>query len=162
MLRRILRRLVPATLLVILAVPIGGVTYAYWRGSGAGSGSATTGTTTAVTLSPGTPSASLYPGGTANVVLTISNPNVSLVQIGSLTLDTTRGQGSSGFSVDAGHSACLAPALTFTSQTNGGLGWTVAASGNLQVTLSGTLSMGLNSASNCQGATFTVFLSAGP
>ena len=165
MVRRIPRRLLPASLLVILALPAGGVAQAYWRSSGSGAGSATTGTTVAVTLSPGTAAATLYPGGQASVVLTVSNPNASPVHIGSLALDT--GQGTLGFAADAGHSGCALSTFSFTTQTNGLAGWTVAAkvgavNGTLSVTLTNALTMGVGAANACQGASFTIYLAAGP
>lgn len=159
MVRRIPKRLLPTSFLVVLAVSVGGVAYGYWGGSGGGAGSATTGTTVAVTLSPGTPAATLYPGAVTNVLLTVSNPNPYLVRIGSLALDT--GQGLLGYAVDGGHSACAVSALSFSTQTNGGAGWTVNANGTLPVTLTGALTMGAAAANACQGASFTVYLAAG-
>ncbi len=164
MFRRILRRLLPTSILVGLALLVGGVAYAYWSGSGGGTGAATTATTEAVTLTPGTPDASLYPGGEADVVLTVSNPNASAVYIGSLALDAA--QGTSGFSVDSGHFAAgctvAAATLRFTTQTNSGVGWSVPANGSLPVVLAGSLGMGQDAASACQGAVFSVYLAAGP
>lgn len=162
---RMLRRMPLAVLLAILALPVGGAAYAYWTGSGSGAGPGTTGTTVAVTLSPGTPAGDLYPGGQANVVLTVSNPNASPVRIGSLALDT--GQGTLGFAVDAGHSGCAVSTLSFTTATNGGAGWTVAGKvgavdGTLSITLTNAVAMGGSAADACQGASFTVYLAAGP
>jgi hypothetical protein len=116
-----------------------------------------------MTLSPGTPTADLFPGGQSGVALTVSNPNTSPAHIGSLVLDTT--QGTSGMAVDAGHSACAVAMLSFATQTNGGAGWTVPAkvggvNGTLAATLSRALSMSVDAAAACQGATITVFLSA--
>jgi hypothetical protein len=143
--------------LVLLAA---GSATAYWVASGSGSGSETTGTTAAVTLSPATPTAALFPGGQTSVVLTVTNPNLFSVRVGSLALDT--GQGSSGFDVDGAHTGCALATLSFATQTNAGAGWTVAASGNLSVTLTNALSMTSAAASSCQGASFTVYLVAGP
>lgn len=162
---RTTRRMLLTSLLVVLAVPIGGAANAYWSGSGGGAGSGTTGTNVPVTLNPGTPAANLFPGGAANVVLTVSNPNLFPVRIGSLALDT--GQGTGGFAVDAGHSGCALSALSFTTQTNGGAGWTVpakvgAVNGTLSVTLTNALAMGVGAANACQGASSTVYLVAGP
>ena len=159
---RIPGRMFLACLLVVLAVA--GVASAFWRGSGSGSGAGATGTTAAVTLSPGTPTAALYPGGQADVVLTVSNPNRSAVFVGSLALDA--GQGSGGFAVDAAHSGCAVSALTYTTRTNGGAGWTVpakvgAVDGMLSVTLPNALAMDINAANACQGAGTTVYLAAG-
>jgi len=131
---------------------------AYWGGPGSGSGSTGTGTTSAVTLSPATPSAQLFPGGQATVVLTASNPNPGTVRVTSLALDTSQATG--GFAVDAGHAACSVATLSFTTQTNGGAGWDLAAGGPTSISLSNALSMGTSAANACQGATFTVYLQA--
>jgi hypothetical protein len=159
------RRFLVSLVVGVLAVLIGGSASGYWRASGSGSGSGGTGTTVAVTLSPGTPAAALYPGGQADVILTVSNPNSSPVFIGSLALAT--GQGTGGFAVDAGHSGCAVATLSYTTQTNGGAGWTVpgkvgAVDGTLPVTLTNALAMGLGAANACQGASSTVYLTAGP
>jgi hypothetical protein len=150
--------------LVVLMV-FSGAAYAYWGSSGNGGGSGTTGTSEAVILSPGSPTAQLRPGGRANVVLDISNPNTSPVEIASLVLDTSQGVG--GYGVDAGHSDCTPGSLDFTSQTNGGAGWTVpgragAVNGTRAVSLTDAIFMQLNAANACQGAHFTVYLKAGP
>jgi hypothetical protein len=141
---------------VVLVLLVSGVAAAYWRATGAGSAAAATGTTSALTLSPGSPSAPLYPGGQASMTLTVANPNAATVSIGSLALDTT--QGASGFAVDGAHAGCALSALSFTAQTNGGAGWTVPASSTISVTLTHALSMAANAANACQGAAFTVYL----
>jgi hypothetical protein len=138
---------------------------AFWSGVGGGTGAGGSGTVQAVTLSPGTSPGGLAPGGQRNVVLTVSNPNLAEVSLRSLALDTS--QGTNGYSVDAGHSGCNVSALSFATQTNGGAGWTVPAQvggvdGTLDVTLPNALSLGLGAANACQGATFTVFVAAGP
>ena len=158
-------RLILTSLLVVLAVAGTSAANAFWRGSGAGVGSGTTGTTVPVTLSPGSPTATLYPGGLTNVVLTVTNPNPYSVRIGSLALDTSQGAG--GFAVDAGHAGCAVSTLTFTTQTNGGAGWTVpgrvgGVDGTLSVTLANALTMGPGAANACQGATYAVYGAAGP
>ncbi len=142
----------------------GGTALAYWQSSGTGTGSATTGTVTAVSLSPATPTATLYPGGQADVSLTVSNPNTTAVSIASLVLDATYGTG--GFAVDAAHSACQTSALSFTAQTNAGNGWSVPAKtgsvdGALDISLPDALAMSSDAANACQGAQFTVYLAAG-
>jgi hypothetical protein len=82
------------------------------------------------------------------------------VRVGSLALDTSQGTG--GFAVDAAHSGCAVSALAFTTQTNGGAGWTVPGSGSLPVTLTAAVSMSTSAGNACQGATFTVYLQVGP
>ncbi|MEO7720347.1 MAG: hypothetical protein ABIS08_00360 [Pseudolysinimonas sp.] len=151
-------------LITVLTLGIGGAAYGYWRATGAGTGTGSTGTTVAVTLGPGTPSSSLYPGGQASVVLTVTNTNDSNVHISTLSLNTAQGTG--GFSVDAGHAGCSVAALTFSTQSNGGAGWSVparvgAVNGTLAITLTNALAMSTSAADACQGATFTVYLAAG-
>ena len=148
----------PAWLVLMLALSMGGAAYAYWTGSGGGPGSSATGTALPLTLSPGTPTGDLYHGGQTDIVLTVSNPNAFDVLVDSLSLDP--GQGTAGYAVDGGHSGCVVSMLSFTTQTNGGNGWTVPASGSLPVTLTSSLGMGAGAASACQGATFTVYLVA--
>jgi len=150
---------------VIGVLLLNGGASAFWSGGGNGTGAGGSGTVQAVTLSPGTSPGGLAPGGQRNVVLTVTNPNLAEVSVRSLALDTT--QGTSGYSVDAGHSGCTVPALTFATQTNGGAGWTIpkkvgAVNGTLSVTLTNALSMGAGASNACQGATFTVFVAAGP
>jgi len=158
-------RLLLTCVLATFTCSLGGLAYAHWSASGSGAGSGTTGTNLAVTLSPGTPAANLYPGGSADVVLSVSNSNPSPVYIGSLALDTSQGTG--GYDVDAGHPGCVVTTLSFTTQTNGGAGWTVpakvgAVNGALPVTLSDALAMGADAANACQGASSTVYLAADP
>ena len=95
----------------------------------------------------------------------LSNPNTFPVQVPSLVLDTT--QGSGGFAVDGAHSGCGLGTLSFTTQTNGGAGWTVPArvgvtNGQLALSLTGAVAMSLTAADACQGAAFTVFVRVGP
>jgi hypothetical protein len=158
-------RLLLTSLVVAVALGGAGVASGLWRGSGTGAGSGTTGTTVPVTLSPGSPTATLYPGGLTDVVLTVTNPNPYPLRIGSLALDT--GQGTGGFAADAGHAGCAVSTLSFTTQTNGGAGWTVpgkvgAVDGTVSVTLANALAMGPGAANACQGASYTVYIAAGP
>ena len=159
------RRVLLTLLAVALTVCLGSGAMAYWGGGGSGDGNGSSGKVVAVTLSPATPTAYLYPGGVADVVLTVSNPNAAEVRLGSLALDTTRG--TNGFAVDAGHSGCWVASLGYGTLTNGGAGWTVpgrvgAVNGTRSVTLTDALSMGTDAANACQGAQFTVYLAAGP
>jgi len=156
------RVLVLVVALVALAVPAG-IAYAYWTSGATGGGAGSTGTLSALSLTPGTPSSGLYPGGQSSVVLTASNPNFEVTQIGSLALDTSQGTG--GFTVDGAHAGCGVATLSYTTQSNGGSGWSVPArvgvvNGTLAITLTNALSMGATAASACQGATFTVYLRA--
>jgi hypothetical protein len=156
-------RLFAAAFAVVLVLVLDGTAFAYWGGSGSGAGAGTTGAAMPVGLSPATPAAGLYPGGTTAVVLVVSNPNTFTAHLGSLALDTGRGTG--GFAVDAGHSGCATSAFSFTTQTNG-TGWTVPAkvgtvNGTLAITLSAALAMSATAANACQGASVTVYLVVG-
>jgi hypothetical protein len=157
--RRILGMIAMIVAIVVVTIGGAGVAYAYWTAGGAGTGIGAAGTTVPITLSAGTPTASLLPGGQTNVVLSMTNPNTARVKVSSLALDTTQGTG--GFSVDASHAGCTLSTLSFTTQTNGGAGWTIpgkvgATNGTLAVTLTNSLSMSLSAVNACQGATFTV------
>ena len=159
--RRIVGIVAMIIAIVVVAVGGAGIAYAYWSAGGAGTGFGAAGTTIPITLSSGTPTATLLPGGQSGVVLTMSNSNTATVRISSLALDSTQGTG--GFSVDSGHSGCTLSTLTFTTQTNGGSGWSVpgkvgSTNGTLTVTLANALSMSLSVVNACQGATFTLYL----
>lgn len=138
---------------------------AFWSGSASGSGSADTAGSEPVSLAPGRPATALSPGASADVVTTVSNPNSVSLRIGSLTLDTD--QGTDGFSVDPGHASCGVSALSFSTQSNGGAGWTVpgrvgGVAGTASVTLTDAVGLDADAADACQGATFFVYLAAGP
>ena len=156
------RRALVVSLLVVASLAVAGMASAYWRGSGGGTGNASTATTVPIIVSPGTPAANLFPGGTTNVMLTLSNPNLSSIRVGSLSLDVSQGTG--GYSVDAGHSGCGVATFTYTTQSTG---WIIpakvgAVNGTLAVTLTNALAMSLGAANACQGASATVYLAAGP
>lgn len=159
--RRLLARaLVPG----VLVASIGVSAFAYWSAEGTGSGNGTTASTVAVTLSPGSAAPDLRPGGSGDVVLQVSNPNSSVAEIGSLALDVTQGDG--GYAVDAAHLGCALAVVDFTTQTNGGAGWVVPAAsggedGSLAIVLADALEMSAAAANDCQGATLTVYLTAG-
>jgi hypothetical protein len=160
------RRLAFVALVAFIGVLLlNGGAQAFWTGGGSGTGNGGSGTVQAVTLSPGTTSGGLQPGGQRDVVLTVSNPNLAVVSVRSLAVDAS--QGTNGFSVDAGHAGCGVAALSLATQNNGGSGWTIpkkvgAVDGTLSVTLTNALSMSASASNACQGATFTVFLAAGP
>jgi hypothetical protein len=69
-----------------LAVAVAGIAFAYWTQGGTGSGGATAGTTSAITVKQtGTPTG-LYPGGPAQPLSgTFDNPNPGAVHISAVT-----------------------------------------------------------------------------
>jgi len=141
-----------------VAVTVIGVALAAWTTGGSGSGVAQAGTATSMTISAGTPSSSLYPTTSADVAASISNPNPYKVHVSSIALGTV--------TVDSGHSGCNTSSVsTVSSATNGGSGWDVPAksggvNGTLNVDLVNAISMDNTSNDACQGATFTVALTA--
>jgi hypothetical protein len=157
------RRLAVVTAGLVALVLVGGVAYAHWTGSGAGGANGGLATPAPVTLAPASPNPALYPGGAADVALTVSNANVTSAHITSLTLDTTQGTG--GFAVDANHAGCPVTALSYSTQSNGTSGWTVpgktgGVNGSLTITLHNAVTMAVSAPNACQGAIFTVYLAA--
>jgi len=164
MIRRLLRRSVAFLATTVASLVLVAAALAYWTTTGSGTAPGTTPTVQALTLSAATPSAELHPGGTSDVAVSVSNPNPLPVRLVSLSLDTAQAIG--GFGIDAGHSGCDLATLGFTTQTNGGAGWTVppkvgATNGTLAVDLTGALSMSMTASDACQGASFIVHLTAG-
>jgi hypothetical protein len=70
---------------VIGVVALAGAAYAYFTASGSGTGSATVGTSTALTLH-GATSPSLFPGSTSTVTLTADNPSGGKERLGTVHL----------------------------------------------------------------------------
>jgi hypothetical protein len=158
--RVLVSRRAAIAVVAVAAAVLAGSAAGRWSASGGGTGSSPVGSAAAVTLSAGSPAGALFPGQSADVAVSIANPNAHRVFVGSLALDTAQGTG--GFAVDAGHAGCGLAALTYTTQTNGGAGWFVAAGSSLDVQLANAVALGAGAASACQGATFTVYLQAGP
>ena len=76
---------------------LAGAAIAYFSSTGSGTGSATVGTSTAVTLH-GSTTGSLYPGNSLTVTFTADNPNSGKVEVGTIHLASVKacvGAGSS-------------------------------------------------------------------
>jgi hypothetical protein len=151
-------RLIAGTTLVVAASVIG-VAIAAWTSGGSGSGQAAAGSAASISISAGTPSTLLYPSGSADVAATIGNPNTYKVHVSSISLGAV--------TVDSGHSGCNAGSSVSvaSAQTNSGNGWDVPAKsggtdGSLNVDLASAISMSNAANDACQGATFTVALTA--
>ena len=135
-----------------------GVAIAAWTTGGSGSGQASAGTAVSMTISAGTPSTNLYPTASADVAAVVSNPNPYKVHVSSVALGAV--------TVDGGHSACnMASVSTTSPQTNSGAGWDVpakagAVNGSVNLDLANAISMSNAANDSCQGATFTVALTA--
>jgi hypothetical protein len=145
-----MRKFVKRTIAVgaaVAVVSIAGVAYAAWTASGTGSGYAKA--TTAAALSTvdvaATASGDLYPGGVADVVLKVHNPNKYPVKLTAIN----NGSGA----ITASNAACVITGVTFTNQTGE---WNVPKEGDLSITLTGAAAMSNASDDGCQGATFTI------
>lgn len=145
-------------LAAVVAACASAVAVAMWSGSGSGSGTLPVEIVSAVTLTPGSPTTALYPGTSGDIAVSVVNGNTYRAYIGSLVLDTT--QGSNGFAVTGGQPGCDPAALAYTTQSNGGAGWFVAAGSTLDLDLPNAIALDTSAASECQGATFVVYLLA--
>ena len=124
-----------------------GVAYAYWTTQGTGSGNATAGTLQTVTIDtvsfPTASAVRLYPGGLPTpVTITVTNPNSFAVTVSSLTYGA----------ITSGNSGCSGSNAEVTIDLTG-LQTSLIAPGPQNLTA--TASMGVDSASACQGATFS-------
>lgn len=149
-----------ALVMAFMAVAAGaaGTSWGYFKTGANGTGTALVGSGQPVTLTPATPTSALYPGGSADLALTVSNTNGGAVMLPSLALDTTRG--TNGLAVDSAHAGCDLSAVTFTGSASG---WMIPAhAAAYPIDLPGAMSMESSAADTCQGATFTVYLQAGP
>lgn len=137
-----------------IAVVAAGVAFAYFTSSGSGTGSASVGSSSAVTLHASI-SSNLFPGSSSPVTLTVDNPSSGVQRVGTVSL--------ASITVDGAHSGCS------TTISGGNPDFTMAAvpvnqvfpPGNGQsVSATGTLAMnetGVNQDA-CQGATLTLHL----
>ncbi|MEO5316814.1 hypothetical protein PV772_22300 [Pseudarthrobacter sp. CC12] len=152
------RGLKAAALAGILVSVGAGTAYAFWSGTGAGSGSAAAGTLQAVTvdalIAADNPKAALYPGGSADVVLRLTNPNPYPVQVYSVT-------GNGLARADAAHPGCTTTGVRFTGTAAPLTPATyVAANSSALITLPGAATMDTTSLAACQGTTFSVPVTA--
>jgi len=141
-----------------LAASIGlaaGSAFSYWTASGSGGGSAGVGTPQAVTVvaATGTPSSQLIPGGSADLVLQLDNPNSYPVRIVGLS---QRGSTVTPVGATGSGTACTDTTTGVTVPTQTGISITVQAGSAQTVHVPTGVSMSTSSASGCQGATFQV------
>lgn len=146
--RRLGSRLAVTTAVATAAVVAGATAFAWWTTSGSATGSATTGTVVSLTTTAATPSGStLVPGGSAPLVLTVTNPNPMPVVVTSVQLDGTRAVTASGAT-----GACVLPPLGVAASTS----LTLAPGSTTTVTVPAAVTLGASAASGCQGAAFTI------
>jgi hypothetical protein len=124
--------------------------HAYFRSSGSGSGAAATGTLQAATLvalgTSDTPTSTLVPGGSADLILKVNNPSSS-----SMTLVGIAPK--AGGTVTPSLPGCTTSGVSLA--TIGTLSITLTPGSNT-VRISNGATMSTASVSGCQGATFAI------
>jgi hypothetical protein len=146
--RRTITRVVAGTLTtgVILTA---GIAFAAWTAGGSGNGYAKAGTVGALTTvdASGSTTAQLYPGGTGDVKISVSNPNAFPV-----TVTAVSGNGT----ITSDVSACTTGGTGVTFTDTSSLSLVAAASTTTTFTLANKASMSSSSVNACQGAIFTI------
>lgn len=90
--RKLMRKRILVPLAAIAALALAGVAYAYFTASGTGSGTASVGADSGVTISSVSFDSTLYPGGATNVRYTIANSSSNTpAQVGKVVADTSVG-----------------------------------------------------------------------
>ena len=146
-----------AMAIVVFAISAGaGAAFAYFSATGSGSGSANVGSMKSVTIAAtiGTPTSLLVPGGSADVVFSVTNPNSFPVSLATVTLKS-----GGTITPDGSHAGCTTtdskPVITL-SVPAADLPVTMPANSTTPVDLAGAATMDIAATSNCQGASFTV------
>jgi len=135
-----------------------GVAFAAWTANGTGAAGAKATSFLALTVSAGTTTAQLYPGGSGDAVVSVTNPNPFAVKITQVAQDVSAGK---FVSSDQGANCTDAAASThptgvsLTSATGSPLA-TIAANSTSSFTLTGKVTMGNTSDTLCQNATFSI------
>jgi hypothetical protein len=100
------RRRTSAALGLVLSLAVVGVALAYWTQAGAGTGSASAGTTQSVVVNQTSTVSGLYPGGPAAALAgNFDNPNAGLVKVGTVSAVVHAGWSSQA---DTAKPACTA------------------------------------------------------
>jgi hypothetical protein len=137
-------------LAVLVLSPLGGsVAVASWLVDGTGPGAAKAATVVDLTVTAGTPTASLYPGATGDLSALVSNPNPFPVMLtgatfGAVSVTPVSGQTCTAADVTVSGPVALS-GVTLPADSVG-----------VDVTVPGALTMLTTAAHGCQGATFTV------
>jgi hypothetical protein len=147
------RRRWVTTLLAAVAgtLVLSGAAYAWITGAASGTASASTSTMSAVTVvalngSDATTS-DLQPGGTADVVLRVSNPNSFAAELVGVAANGT-------VTATGGRGTCVTTGVSLVPQS--GLSVALARGATTLVDLPGAASMSAAASSGCQGATFAI------
>jgi hypothetical protein len=139
-----------ALLVAVVVAAIGAVAgYAWFSSTGSGTGSASVGNSSAVTLH-GTTSGNLYPGTSGTVSFTVDNPSNGSEYVGTIHLASV--------TTDNAHSACTMSDFTMPDVT---VNHSFATGNGQAVSATGTLTMADNGNQDaCQGAPLTLHLTS--
>lgn len=134
----------------VATVAISGAAFAYFTTTGAGTGSGTTGTSSALTIH-GIAATTLYPGTSSTVSFTVDNPSTGHQYVNTISLTNV--------TTDAGHSGCVVadftmPTVTAHQDVDTGNGTAITATGT--ITMANTAS----SQDACKGAPLTLHLTS--
>ena len=143
------RPLFVAVMCAIAMAVLSGGAQAYFRSSGSGTGTATAGTLQPVVLAAltsETPTSTLVPGGSADLLLKVNNPNSSNVTLVGITPKA-------GGSVTPSLPGCTTSGVSLA--TVGTLAIALTPGSNT-VHISNGATMSTASVTGCQGATFTI------
>jgi hypothetical protein len=150
--RFVLRKGVLIPLGIVVGLAVAAVAVAYFTSVGSGTGTATVGASSNVTLH-GAVAGTLYPGTSSTVTFTVDNPSpgsefVNTVHLGSITPDA----GHSGCStvITGGNPDFTMPDVAVNQSFPNGNGQAVATTGTLTMRETGV------SQNACQGATLTL------
>lgn len=142
-----------AVALAALLTAGGGAAWAHWSTAGSGTASATARTfeTVAVvaTGAGDAPDSTLVPGGTADVILRVRNPNDFAATVYSVAP-------SGPVTADAGHPGCTATGVSFTATSAPLTPAVELPPGETLIHLQEAAAMDATSQSACQGATFSI------
>lgn len=129
----------------LVGIVAAGIAWASWTASGSGSASAKADTSAPVTVVGATSDGDLYPGGTGNLKMTVTNENDFAVTITGVTADGA---------VTADDEGCNAETVAFADQDE--LDLSVEANGSQVITLPDSVSMASAANDDCQGASFDI------
>lgn len=140
-------------IVAVAALSAGAIAYAAWVANGSGSATAKAGTAIAMSTSDASAStsATLYPGASGELSVTINNPNpypVRVTEIAAGEGSVTSSGGTDDEDCDDATGVSLVP--------QNGLAIEIGANDSTTATIEGAVQMDNSSADGCQGATFTV------
>jgi hypothetical protein len=154
--RFIIKKVVLVPLGIVVGLAVAGIALAYFTSLGAGTGTATVGSSSNVTLH-GTVASALYPGSSSTATFTVDNPSPGSEFVNKIHL--------ASIAPDAGHAGCSTvitggnpdftmPDVTAAQSFPTGNGQAVIATGTLTMRETGV------SQDACQGATLTLNLTS--